>query len=190
MVTENPGSWTVLRHCDILGRVSEHSDLNLILTVPLGCLMPPCLNSPWQVKNDHRLPATALIKRQNRLFLALAMWLASANGISLFFVMSCVSWALLSTSPLGLALMGLCPETTILQERQSGLQKRTHGEPRWRCSSWQPTGPAGHPSKAKLTWPHTHHGHQLNAVVWTPNKTTREATGHLPNCENFITFLL
>ena len=121
--------------------------------------MPPCLNSPWQVKNDHRLPATALIKRQNRLFLALAMWLALANGISLSFVMSYVSWALLSTSPLGLALMGLCPETTILQESQSGLQKPTHGEPRWRCSSWQPTGPAGHLSKAKLTLPHTHHGH-------------------------------
>ena len=68
-------------------------------------------------------------------------------------------WWAVYTYPLGLTLMGLCPETTVLQESQSGLQKRTPGEARWRCCSWQPAGPAGHLSKAKLTLPHTHHSH-------------------------------
>ena len=56
------------------------------------------------MQGDHSLPAAALIKRHNRLSLALATWAAPANGTASSFVMSSVSWAFPSTSPLGLAL--------------------------------------------------------------------------------------
>lgn len=70
------------------------------------------------------------------------MWLDLANGVSLFIGMSCASWGLLSTSPLLIAPLELCPATIMLKEGQSGLHEWTQGrEPR--CSSWEPAVPAG-----------------------------------------------
>lgn len=133
------------------------------------------------MKSDHGLPATALIKRQNRLFLA---WLCD-----LLWPMEyhCLLWWAVYAYPLGLA-----PDGTLPRDH------RTARKPVWltEANTWRSkVGGAVADSQqdlldiwvsTKATLPHTHHSHLVEQLCEHQTKPTREATGHLPNCEKIL----